>query len=56
VLRYAGRFDESMAALEQGFHLGACTETVRSRKAARIEAERAALAAKQGTGNHAPTS
>ena len=56
VLRYAGRFDESMAALERGFHLGACTETVRSRKAARIEAERAALAAKQGTGNHAPTS
>jgi len=46
VLRNAGRFDEASAALEQGFGLGACTEGVRLKKAARIEAARLAGAVK----------
>ena len=42
VLRYAGRFDEAMAAVDQGFRLGACTQDVLAQKRLRIEAARAA--------------
>jgi predicted Zn-dependent protease len=41
-LRKAGRFAESLEALDQGAGLGACAEGVRAQKAARIEAERSA--------------